>query len=103
MYSLVMLLQEVLLVLDGTTGLNMLQQAREFNDVSATRSAPNSLVMFLYNNESVMMIDFLAFMPGCWNHRIYPDKARWHCSWWLCGMHNLQTFFLTAAVSGHGS
>ena len=26
-------LQEILLVLDGTTGLNMLQQAREFNDV----------------------------------------------------------------------
>ncbi|KAF0893652.1 hypothetical protein E2562_028060 [Oryza meyeriana var. granulata] len=25
---------EILLVLDGTTGLNMLQQAREFNDVS---------------------------------------------------------------------
>lgn len=24
---------EILLVLDGTTGLNMLQQAREFNDV----------------------------------------------------------------------
>jgi signal recognition particle GTPase len=51
MYSLVMLLQEVLLVLDGTTGLNMLQQAREFNDVSATRFAPNSLVVFLYNKE----------------------------------------------------
>jgi signal recognition particle GTPase len=26
-------LQEILLVLDGTTGLNMLPQAREFNEV----------------------------------------------------------------------
>lgn len=26
--------QEILLVLDGTTGLNMLPQAREFNDVN---------------------------------------------------------------------
>ncbi|KAI3703209.1 hypothetical protein L1987_73120 [Smallanthus sonchifolius] len=28
------MLQEILLVLDGTTGLNMLQKAREFNEVS---------------------------------------------------------------------
>lgn len=27
------ILQEILLVLDGTTGLNMLPQAREFNEV----------------------------------------------------------------------
>ena len=33
LYHLFHALQEVLLVLDGTTGLNMLQQAREFNDV----------------------------------------------------------------------
>lgn len=32
-YHVVHVLQEILLVLDGTTGLNMLQQAREFNDV----------------------------------------------------------------------
>ena len=28
------MLQEILLVLDGTTGLNMLPQAREFNEVT---------------------------------------------------------------------
>jgi signal recognition particle GTPase len=32
-YHVIHVLQEILLVLDGTTGLNMLQQAREFNDV----------------------------------------------------------------------
>lgn len=29
-----LLYQEILLVLDGTTGLNMLPQAREFNEVT---------------------------------------------------------------------
>lgn len=32
------MLQEILLVLDGTTGLNMLAQAREFNDVNISEA-----------------------------------------------------------------
>jgi hypothetical protein len=53
-------LQEVLLVLDGTTGLNMLQQAREFNDVTM----PSAFVL----NSSVYFYMLVTTMDFSWIH-----------------------------------
>jgi hypothetical protein len=68
-------LQEILLVLDGTTGLNMLQQAREFNDVM---TAPDNLelnfiIFALRGLVLVVMLYCLGLLPGCWSYRIHPD------------------------------
>jgi hypothetical protein len=72
------------------------RQAREFNDV--TMAPIFVLKSSVYFYMLVTTMDFLGFMPGCWNHRIHPEEARWNCSWWLHGMHNFQTIF-TATVS----
>lgn len=72
-YHVVHVLQEILLVLDGTTGLNMLQQAREFNDVITMPD--NSVLCFItfVSIGLVVMVYCLGSLPGCWGHRIHPD------------------------------
>lgn len=94
-------LQEILLVLDGTTGLNMLQQAREFNDVITAPDNSVSIFMVIRSRGLLasslkkggkggllVMLYSLGSCPGCRSHWIHPDKARWHCARWLCGRLN---------------
>lgn len=50
-------LQEILLVLDGTTGLNMLPQAREFNEVNS-----NSHFWIPYLSFSVWKICYFTYL-----------------------------------------
>ena len=95
-------LQEILLVLRGTTGLNMLQQAKEFNDVIAT------LLFWCLIHQIcfywiLIMRDFLGFIPGCWNQRIHPNEIRRHLSGWLCGTGDFQSFIVTVTKSSPGS
>lgn len=60
-----LLFQEILLVLDGTTGLNMLPQAREFNEVRCLPSyfpwLQQLIVLYLHN---WLLSCFLSFIQG---------------------------------------
>lgn len=66
-------LQEILLVLDGTTGLNMLPQAREFNEVISLSFAPLSNMLFCHY--SLVMFELATIMTGCWNNWFDFDKT----------------------------
>lgn len=85
-------MQEILQVLDGTTGLNMLPQAREFNEVmflsftswiilllSEHRLLIDSISLcnlFLHNKfVSVLILYIINIVTDCWDNWFDIDKT----------------------------
>ncbi len=78
--------QEVLLVLDGTTGLNMLPQAREFNQVnlSSNCTLDDDLEHFLITSNHYLMVQRLNvhfILSFLLNWLVCSLDSGYRCNW----------------------